>query len=133
MEKSKLDYSLKLYREALLKLDEALQIPVQSKDDIVIDGSIQRFEFTFEMCWKTLKRFLEHKGISAKTPRDVLKQAFKLGWLGEDDTLWVQMIDDRNQTSHTYNRDTAEKVYSNLKSYLSLFKTVEAFLRVLPE
>ena len=129
--KSKLNYSLSLFSEAVDRFEEAVKIPVTGTNSLVIDASIQRFEFSFEMSWKTLKRFLEYKGVSAKTPRDVFKEAFKLGLLKEGDDLWSQMIEDRNQTSHTYNRQIAQKVYSNLASYLKAYNNLNQTLQTI--
>lgn len=132
MPDEKLSYSLKLFYESLQRLSEALEHTPKNETDLAIDGTIQRFEFTFEMSWKTLKRFLNHNGIEAKTPRDCFKQSFKLGWLTEGDDLWMRMIDDRNSTSHTYNRELAQKVYSHImdyhKAYNRLYDTLKSLL-----
>ncbi|MGE4131259.1 MAG: HI0074 family nucleotidyltransferase substrate-binding subunit [Bdellovibrionales bacterium] len=124
MEESKLKYSLSLFESANHRLLEALEVEVRGENDLAIDGSIQRFEFTFEMSWKTLKRFLSHKGIEAKTPRDCFQEAFKLGWLAEGDTLWTAMIDDRNRTSHTYDRKIAQNVYGSLVPYARAYSAL---------
>jgi nucleotidyltransferase substrate binding protein (TIGR01987 family) len=65
------------------------------------EGLIQRFEYTFELAWKTLKDYLEAQGISASFPRDVIKEAFRAGVI-EDGETWLEMLDKRNQLSHTY-------------------------------
>lgn len=54
--------------------------------------------------WKTLKRALEFEGLSPKTPRDSLEEALRVGWLHEQAT-WLDMLDHRNTTSHTYLAD----------------------------
>jgi nucleotidyltransferase substrate binding protein (TIGR01987 family) len=67
------------------------------------EGIIQRFEFTFELAWKTIKDYLENSGIvfSPATPRNVIKEAFSLGILS-DGQLWIDMMLHRNALSHNY-------------------------------
>jgi nucleotidyltransferase substrate binding protein (TIGR01987 family) len=118
-------YSLDKFREALNRLNEAIQL----KDSpIIVDAVIQRFEFSFELAWKTLKRVLIAEGVMVQTPRDVLKEAFKLGYL-EDEELWLDMLSDRNSMSHTYSQTQALEVYKNVPKYyeklLCLSKKIE--------
>ncbi|MBI3535217.1 MAG: nucleotidyltransferase substrate binding protein [Deltaproteobacteria bacterium] len=114
--------------QATTKLSEALSEDPKD-NELFIDGSIQRFEFCFELCWKTIKRFLENEGLLPKTPRDVFKEAFKLGWLREGDEFWSDMIDDRNSTVHTYNKTLAQELYLRLPAYLKSFQKLAEFLR----
>ena len=65
------------------------------------EGLIKRFEYTFELAWKTLKDYLEAKGLSVTYPRDVLKQAFQSG-LVRDGEAWLEMLESRNTLAHTY-------------------------------
>ena len=88
----------------------------------MVDGTIQRFEFTLELYWKTLKRLLLSEGIDAKTPRETLKEAFQAGWL-EDEKAWLQMLKDRNETSHVYDEEMALKILANIKQYFHEMKT----------
>jgi nucleotidyltransferase substrate binding protein (TIGR01987 family) len=66
------------------------------------EGLIQRFEYTFELSWKTLKDYLESKGIAVQFPRDVIKEAFSAGVLA-DGEAWIEMLEKRNTLAHTYN------------------------------
>ena len=68
---------------------------------MVFEGTIHRFEIVTELMWKTLKRALEFEGLNPKTPRDSLKEAFRVGWLHEE-AMWLDMLDHRNTTSHNY-------------------------------
>ena len=72
----RLDQIRKDFGNALGALVEAVQ---QAQSDLEIDGAIQRFEFTFELFWKLLKAYLEHKGVLVRTPRDAFKEAFGIG------------------------------------------------------
>jgi nucleotidyltransferase substrate binding protein (TIGR01987 family) len=67
------------------------------------EGVVQRFEFTLELAWKTLKDYLEFEGvvIEPATPRRVIKEAFAARIL-DDGQVWIDMLDHRNVLSHTY-------------------------------
>jgi len=67
------------------------------------EGVIQRFEYTFELAWKTLKDRLEHDGlvIAPATPRETIKRAFAARFLA-DGQVWIDMLDHRNLLSHKY-------------------------------
>lgn len=101
------------FLKALERLKEALSEDL-SKGDIVIDGTIQRFEFTFELGWKLIKRILSDNGIEVGTPRLVIKEAFKEHILddGED---WIWMLEDRNKTAHIYDKAQAMEIYEKIK------------------
>ncbi|MFA5205966.1 MAG: nucleotidyltransferase substrate binding protein [Lentisphaeria bacterium] len=110
---------------AAARLAEAAALPPSA---IVRDALIQRFEFTFELAWKTLKLYLEQQGHELGGPRPVLKKAFVDGLIPtqEEADIWLRMLEDRNQTSHTYLEPLAERIgaaiiqeYSPLLSVLS--------------
>ena len=65
------------------------------------EGMIQRFEYTFELSWKTLKDYLESVGVEAKFPRDTIKEAFKSDLIDDGD-VWIKMLDKRNLLAHCY-------------------------------
>jgi nucleotidyltransferase substrate binding protein (TIGR01987 family) len=73
------------------------------------EGVIQRFEYSFELAWKTLKDYLEAGGlvITPVTPRQVLKEAFAAKVI-DDGQVWINMLDHRNLLSHTYDSSTFE-------------------------
>jgi nucleotidyltransferase substrate binding protein (TIGR01987 family) len=104
---------------AVERLGEALQ--ASPDDPLSIDGTIQRFEFVFELFWKTLRRLLAADGIQVGTPRETLKKAFSARWIG-DEEIWLQMLADRNQTSHVYDEQTARQIYGNIRSYQPLLE-----------
>ncbi len=109
--KDELDYSLDQLNKAFLKLKEG---SLKVRDDLQRDGVIQRFEFTFEILWKTLRLFLLEKGIVAKTPKDCLKEAFRVGWLKEED-VFNQMLEDRNKTSHIYEEKKSIEILNHIQ------------------
>lgn len=114
MSKIKIQQSLTNLENALARLDEALRI--KNPDQLYIDGIIQRFEFTLALFWKTLKRLLASEGINSDTPKNTLKEAYQIGWL-HDEIAWLQMLNDRNLTSHVYDADTAKRIYVDIKKY----------------
>ena len=76
---------------------------------------IQRFKFTFELLWKTVKVYLEDKGILCKSPKDCLQQAFKYGLI-TDELVYLNMLNDRTRTFHFYDQSTSEDIFNNIKS-----------------
>jgi nucleotidyltransferase substrate binding protein (TIGR01987 family) len=92
--------------EGILKFDHI--------NDLQRDGLIQRFEFTFELAWKTLKAIFEDEGLSGvNSPKTVLREAFSAGMI-EDDELWLLMLHDRNSTSHVYSEKLAIEICNNI-------------------
>ena len=88
-------------------VDLAQQRPLSELEE---QGLIQAFEYTHELAWKTLKDFLESRGVSnLYGSKDTTREAFKQGLLGNGET-WMDMIKSRNLTSHTYNEETAQAV-----------------------
>ena len=116
----KLGQSFENLDRVLSRLEEALKEDYPTS--LMVDGTIQRFKFTIELYWKTLKRLLLSEGIDAKTPRETLKEAFQAGWL-EDEKAWLQMLKDRNETSHVYDEEMALKILANIKQYFPEMKT----------
>jgi nucleotidyltransferase substrate binding protein (TIGR01987 family) len=92
--------------KALTRLDEA----ARSESDLALDATIQRFEFVFELSWKTLRYILLDDGITTNTPRATLKAAFQAGLI-DDEAAWVDLLEARNLTSHTYDEELAARVY----------------------
>lgn len=128
--RAKLLYAVGLFENAVTRLEEALDLTPEGENSVIIDGTIQRFEFCFEMSWKTARRFLDFNGIEAKSPKECFKASFKLGWI-TDDEIWPKMIDDRNRTSHTYDRRIASSVYRNIPGYLDAYKGLLDKLRAM--
>ena len=100
---------------------EAMVVKPMQEDRSNVDACIQRFEFTIELFWKLLKRILFSLGEDISYPREILKVSFK-GKLINNEQVWLQMLQDRNQTSHTYDDDLADKIYFNIKNYFPLLK-----------
>lgn len=106
--------------KALCRLAEVLAI--DEPGSIERDAAIQRFEFSFEATWKAARNFLlDHEGIDAASPKNVIRVCREIGLLTDDDAvLALQMADDRNLSVHTYNEPLAVKIYSRLPRYHTL-------------
>lgn len=111
---------LKMAQKALVAFQEVMQI--KQPTAIERDAAIQRFEFTFEACWKAAKEVLfEREGVDAGSPKGVIRTCREIGILTDQQTVTaLEMVDDRNLTVHTYNEELAEAIYSRLKIYLSI-------------
>ena len=100
------------YQRALAQLESFLEPPGLNEREQ--QGLIKAFEYTFELSWNTLRDLLRSQGdASLLGSRDTLREAFRLGLI-EDGETWMLMIQDRNLTSHTYNRSTAEAIAANI-------------------
>jgi nucleotidyltransferase substrate binding protein (TIGR01987 family) len=92
------------------------------------DSAIKRFELTIELTWKTTQRFLREQNIICRSPKECLQEAFRFGLI-DDDARWLEALEDRNLTVHTYNEKTADEVYKRLPRYLNLFSRLEKELK----
>lgn len=77
-------------------------------------GLIQFFEMAFELSWKILKDYELAEGMSAKSPREVLKQAYLTDLIGEGHA-WIDALEDRNLTAHTYREEIAQTVERRIR------------------
>ncbi|GIM32452.1 nucleotidyltransferase substrate binding protein [Paraclostridium sp. MRS3W1] len=124
----KLDERKQDFFKALKRLEEALEKDLN--DDIIIDGIIQRFEFTFEQAWKVMKLYLEDQGIldEALAPRSTIRCAFKHKLITDGD-VWIEMMLDRNRTSHMYDETTARNIVKLVEAkYIAEFNKLKEFL-----
>ena len=111
------------FEKAVARLDEALVLP---KDPIARDAAIQRFEISFELCWKFLKAYLEEEhNASCTSPRTCFRSAFRHHVI-DDDPFWIDLTVLRNYTVHTYNEQLADYVYSRLAETARRFRDVLA-------
>lgn len=116
---SKLENLKSQLKSALTRFEEVLQV---QKTPITRDSAIQRFEFTYELAWKTMKAYLKEKGAGDfYFPKDVIRSAFQARLIANDPT-WLDMVDTRNKTSHLYKESMADEVYDELPKYVFLIK-----------
>jgi nucleotidyltransferase substrate binding protein (TIGR01987 family) len=118
------------FLRALSQLEEACTLaasrPLSRLEE---QGLIQTFEFTHELAWKTLKDFLESRGVQdLYGSKDTTREAFKNS-LVHDGEIWMDMIVSRNLTSRTYDEATASRISARiLKSYFDEFKRFRAIM-----
>jgi nucleotidyltransferase substrate binding protein (TIGR01987 family) len=109
------DVEFDLIEKALASLASAISSP--PKNDLERDGVIQRFEYSFELLWKTGKRVLLAMGVVSNSPRSVFRDLAQQGLL-EDVDLWMELLVARNYSTHTYNESTALWVFSQAQPFL---------------
>ena len=114
---------MRIFANALDKLSEFCGEPIVNDRDRA--GVIQGFEFTFEQFWKACQKIARSQGLEVKSPRSAMAAALQLGIiLQEEEQLWLQMLKDRNLTSHTYREIIAKEVAENIVStYLKLLQS----------
>ncbi|MBT3385280.1 MAG: nucleotidyltransferase [Prolixibacteraceae bacterium] len=108
------------YKRALKQLQKF--IDKGSLNELEEQGLIQAFEFTHELAWNVIKDYFEYQGNTMITgSRDATREAFQ-NRLIEDGEGWMEMIKSRNQSSHTYNEDTAAEIRAQIfNRYFELF------------
>ena len=111
--RARYEADLALLLKALNTLRKALSVP---KDDLSRDAVIQRFEYVFELGWKTLQAACALQGVETRSPKESIRRAFELSWV-EDIDPWFRALEARNLTSHTYNEALAESVYETAKNF----------------
>lgn len=106
---------LKDLSKALNRLNEAIEESKNNTRSTTLkDGVIQRFEFCYEICWKVMKMYLENEGIDeAKSPRSTFREAFRIELI-DDGEAWIDMLKDRNLTSHVYDEEVAIEIYEKI-------------------
>lgn len=128
----KLDNKFEKFKNATKRLNEANTAYKSEKtNDLYQDALIQRFEFTFELAWKTLHQFLILQGVTNlfNTPKAILKEAFNAGYISDEET-WGSILEDRNLMSHTYDESVAARIAEDIstkycKLLSSLYKTIQ--------
>ena len=116
------------FDKAFSQLKEAVELARRRQlSKLEARGLIQGFEYTHELGWNTLKDFLEAQGTqNLYGSRDTARAAFKAGLI-ENGEIWMDMIQSRNLTTHTYNESTAAQiVQAILDVYFAEFKALQA-------
>jgi nucleotidyltransferase substrate binding protein (TIGR01987 family) len=88
-------------------------------------GAVQAFEYTYELCWKTMKRLLATKGIITNSPRDTFRAAALVGFIADPEP-WFNFLEIRNITVHTYEQAEAQRV---IAAFDDFSKEVSTFLK----
>ena len=118
------------FHNSLQRLEEAHRKTIAHRNDdeyaFFRDSTIQRFEFTLEIAWKSIKSYLlEQDGIECRSPKRCMREFFTAGYISEDETSQLlAMIDDRNLSTHTYHEALADEIYAHIEGYLTTLKHV---------
>ena len=126
-------YRFDNFSRAYSRLKEALETEIEVLNRLEQEGVIQRFEYTFELAWKVLKDRMEYDGVmlARAGARDVLREAAAAGLVSDRDT-WLNMLTDRNDTSHRYDFDVFGDVLYNIRdNYVPVLE--ELYQRLLLE
>lgn len=118
------------YEKAKRNLEQTRDyIKKNGLNNVFIMALVQAFEITFELAWKTQKDYLEYNGIKVSTPRETIKEAFQ-STIIQDGQIWIDMMESRNKTSHTYVEDFAiELANAILDKYIIQFEKLYEFFK----
>ena len=120
--------------QALARLE--LYAEKETLTELEEPGFIQTFEFVCELAWNTIKDFYEDQGSDAVSEtlgiqgsKDAVRLAFQRGLI-HDAKAWFRLIEDRNQTSHTYHKELAKRVAEHIRNeYIILFRDLAKDLK----
>ncbi|MFN2425598.1 MAG: nucleotidyltransferase substrate binding protein [Candidatus Binatia bacterium] len=118
------------FDRAFLLLREAMEQGAEPLSPLEKEGVIQRFEYSFELAWKTAKDFLEYGGlvIAPLTPRQVIKEAFAAKVITDGQT-WIDMLDHRSLLSHSYDFSVFDKAVNAIANrYLPAMQDLHHYL-----
>jgi len=102
------------FEKALKSLSQILK---ETENAITRDATIQRFEYTFELSWKLLKRYFKlNNNLDLFNVKDIFREAGKQGFIDKVEN-WFEYLEARNLTSHTYDETIADKVYARAKEF----------------
>jgi nucleotidyltransferase substrate binding protein (TIGR01987 family) len=124
-------YRFDNYDRAFKLLSEANSIAASRPLTLLEEeGTIQRFEYTWELAWKTMKDYLEHQGIilDTITPASTIKAAFAAKLIDNGES-WMRALDARNKMSHTYSAKTFHQITNQIRlEYFMLFEALHQSL-----
>lgn len=115
-------------KKAVLSLDRALKVALSGKfkamnedeKEVIKAGVIQNFEFTYELCWKFMKRWLEENMgatyVDGVTRRELFRLSAESSLIADVDQ-WMEYHNARNETSHMYDQDVAEEIFQVAKTF----------------
>jgi nucleotidyltransferase substrate binding protein (TIGR01987 family) len=119
------------FTKAISLLNEIKELEIGKLSLLEKEGIIQRFEFTLELAWKKLKDKIEFDGniLDRISPKMVLKEAYQAKYINNIE-VWIQMINDRNLVSHTYDFETFEEIIPSIqKQYIPVLNELFVSLK----
>lgn len=121
------------FLRAVTRLKEAVnEYSKNSENDLLRDGLIQRFEFTFELSWKAMKEYMIDQGVKNEMqfPKQILKSAYE-NHIINNEIVWIDMLEARNSTSHIYDDRAAKRVGDNIcKSFVVELTELEKYFKM---
>ncbi len=124
------------FEKAFKKFKEIIRQPSLFdflSEELIIEVSTKRFEYTFEALWKSIKEYLRIEGLICPTPLQCFKDAYKAGVIEEKyEELLFEMIDKRNQIVHIYGLDEAKDIYQFIKKE-DVYFAIESIYKKLKE
>jgi len=125
MELKRLQKQILLFEKANKSLQKVF-LEQEKFSELEKDWVIQRFEYTVEIWWKTLKKVLEYSKLDfIPAPKEIIRESYKLGFL-EKLELWEEFLDIRNQMSHVYSDYYSKDNFEFIKlNHLEITKTIE--------
>ena len=131
MEQGKgLEHKLNDLKKAVKSFADSLKVDLTNFDETLIDviknGQIQKFEYTFELLWKYFKKYLwEIHGIDAKSPKHTIKETYLTKIISNEEyELFIEMLNNRNLISHVYREEFFSELSSKLIIYMSFMKKI---------
>lgn len=114
--------------EALGRFSDVLETPLDSHD-FILDAAIHRFQFCYDLTWKSLQRLLAIKGVRTHSPHSTFTEALREVLISER-IVWERIVKDRNSTTHEYDEFNAREVYSRLKTYLGIMHSALTAMQI---
>ncbi len=113
---TKLEELIKSLKKANERLKEAIEAEPTRMNK---DATIQRFEFTFELAWKTIQEYSKSHGIDCKSPKNCIREAGRLNLIEDVEGVekWFDFLDNRNLVSHSYNEELADRIYEKASKF----------------
>lgn len=129
--KKDIKFKYEICQKALDSLQDAIEL-IENTDEIskekeylaYQDSVIKRFEYTLDVIWKYLKEYIFNKyGVVVKSPKETFREAFKQNMIDQDEAeLALNMVDDRNETSHRYDMAKAKDISQMIPTYYDFFE-----------
>jgi len=127
----KLRQAVKYIKDKFDKEEKDIDQAASVLDEVLKEGLIQRFEYTHELAWNVMKDYAEYQGnANIRGSRDATREAFKTKLLSNGE-VWMDMIKSRNETSHTYNEETADEIF--LKIIDDYYPAFDEFTKTMEE
>jgi nucleotidyltransferase substrate binding protein (TIGR01987 family) len=130
----RLEFKRTVFLNAVSGLGSSLGIDLSNLEPLVADavknGSIQKFGYCSELCWKLIKAYIiTVHGIETNSPKSAIKEFFNVGKVQEEGfEKLIAMIEDRNCLSHIYKESEFNRIYSLLPEYLEIMRKVDALI-----